>query len=39
MTYHLGTLIFGGTILFETADETCVLLPGGWMTVRVPKRP
>lgn len=37
MIFTLGTLTFGGTVLFETATETCVLVTGGWCTIRIPR--
>jgi hypothetical protein len=34
--YHLGNLTFGGTILFETHSEVCIMMTAGF-TVRIPK--
>lgn len=36
--YTLGTFTFGGTLLFETPTERCILMLTG-MTVRLPKPP
>lgn len=35
--YTLGTLTFGGYILFETPTEVCVMMVGEWQTVRISK--
>jgi hypothetical protein len=36
-TFTLGNLTFGGSILFETPTELCVMMVGDWQTVRIPK--